>query len=247
MLATHPDPQPRSHNPGASISHSKARERGTMTAPTDALVAGFASGATRTLKAKDHLFCEGDEATHVFYVEAGLVCIYRMISDGRRQVLDFAHPGDIVGLGALSIHAASAQATAYTRLRCLSRKHLNDLAARDPRLSARLYETLSEELSATREHLFAVSQCNATERLASFLLSLSRRNARRGEDATEIVLPMMRADIADFLGLTIETVSRTFTKLRCEGLIDIEHCVLVTIRDADSLAFVAAGSCAPPN
>ena len=111
----------------------------------------------------------------------------------------------------------------------------------DARVGLKLYDAVSHELLAARDLLFTVSQRTATERLAGFLLSLSRRNARRGEDAREIVLPMTRADIADFLGLTIETVSRTFTKFRVEGLIDLEQCVLVTIKDASALSELING------
>jgi CRP/FNR family transcriptional regulator len=202
---------------------------------------GRLGGPARTLDAKEHLFCEGDPASHVYLVDAGHICIYRMMPDGRRQVIDFAYPGDLVGLGALGSHAANAQATAKTRVRCIQVATLQDYAARDARLNLKLFEALSLELQAAREHLFTVSQCTAAERVAAFLLALSRRNARRGEDASEIVLPMTRTDIADFLGLTIETVSRTFSKFRSEGLIALDHCILVTIRDADALADVAAG------
>ena len=87
-----------------------------------------------------------------------------------------------------------------------------------------------------------MSQRTATERLAAFLMALSRRNERRGEDPTEIVLPMTRTDIADFLGLTIETVSRTFTKFRSEHLIDLEQNILVTIREAGALEQMAEGN-----
>lgn len=208
---------------------------------SDALVACFERASSRTLDAKEHLFCECDQSSQVYLVEAGLICVYRMIADGRRQVLDFAYPGDVVGLGSLELHTVNAQASSRTRVRSLGRKALYDLAAHDPQIGARLYEALAHELVATREHLFVVSKCNAAERLASFLLALANRNKRRGEDPTELVLPMMRADIADYLGLTIETVSRTFTKFKAEGLIDIEQCVLVTIQDLCGLMSVAPG------
>ena len=165
-----------------------------------------------------------------------------MLADGRRQVVDFAYPGDIIGLGALDTHATSAQATTKTRVRCIPTATLHDVAARNAGLSRKLYEALSHELLAAREHLFTVTQCTAAERLAAFLLALSRRNGRRGENPDEIVLPMTRTDIADFLGLTIETVSRTFSKFRADGLIELEHCILVTLLDADGLAEAASGA-----
>ncbi len=86
-----------------------------------------------------------------------------------------------------------------------------------------------------------MGQRNATERLAALLMALSRRNERGGGDPATIALPMTRADIADFLSLTIETVSRTFTKLRQSCLIDLAHSSLVVIRDRRALARLAAG------
>jgi CRP/FNR family transcriptional regulator, anaerobic regulatory protein len=192
--------------------------------------------------AREHLFCEGDRVAYVYKVEAGNVCVYRMMPDGRRQVIDFAYPGDIIGLGAIAEHAANAQATTRSRIRCIPVAVLHEVVRTDARLGLKVYEAMSEELQAARELLFTVSQRTAAERLASFLVALSRRNSRRGENADEIVLPMNRTDIADFLGLTIETVSRTFTKFRMEGLIDLEQCVLVTICNAPALRAMADGT-----
>jgi CRP/FNR family transcriptional regulator len=199
-------------------------------------------GALRTLEAKEHLFCEGDVATHVYRVEVGHICIYRMMSDGRRQVVDFAYPGDMIGLGALGDHSDSAQAMERTVVRAMPVATLRELAQTDTRLGLKLYEALSRELMAARELLFTVSQRTAAERIAAFLTALSRRNERRGEAPNEIVLPMTRMDIADFLGLTIETVSRTLTKLRHDGVIDLEQCILVTILKPEALAQLAQGS-----
>lgn len=226
-----------------SVGGTAAPRRNSTPRAMSSFIDGLAAGLPRTIESREHLFCEGDRADYIYLVEAGHICISRLLADGRRHVIDFAYPGDIIGLGALDRHAASAQATTRTRVRCIPVAQLHDIAARDASLSRKLYDAMAHELMAAREHLFAVSQCTATERVAGFLLSLSRRNARRGEDPTEIVLPMTRTDIADFLGLTIETVSRTFSKFRADGLIDVEQCVLVTIRDADALAEAAAGGC----
>ncbi len=214
-------------------------ERRSRPGSTDTLADRFEFSSLRSLAPKEHLFCAGDAATHVYRVESGHLCIYRTMMDGRRQVVDFAYPGDVLGLGALGEHGTSAQATVRTVVRCLSVSTLVDSARRDPKLGMQLYETLSHELQAARELLFTVSQKTASERLASFLLALSRRNERRGEKPNEIVLPMTRSDIADFLGLTIETVSRTFTRLRMERVIDIEQCILVTICDPRRLEDIA--------
>lgn len=241
MLATAFSAAPAIAAPSGRAALDFARQAGSE---PHAAMLGRLGGPARTLDAKEHLFCEGDPASHVYLVDAGHICIYRMMPDGRRQVIDFAYPGDLVGLGALGSHAANAQATTKTRVRCIPVATLHEYATRDAQLNLKLFEALSQELLAAREHLFTVSQCTATERVAAFLLALSRRNGRRGEDPSEIVLPMTRTDIADFLGLTIETVSRTFSKFRAEGLIALDHCILVTIRDAEALADIAGGETA---
>jgi CRP/FNR family transcriptional regulator, anaerobic regulatory protein len=191
---------------------------------------GIDVSPVRIVEAKEHIF-----------VEAGNIAIYHMLSDGRRQVLDFAYPGDIIGLGAIREHNASAQATCRARIHCIPAGALLEAASRNPAISRRFMEALARELQAARELLFTVSQRSATERVASFLLALSRRNSERGENPDEVVLPMTRTDIADFLGLTIETVSRTLTRFRMLRVIGIEQCILITIRDAAALADLAAG------
>mgnify|MGYP003386284923 CR=1 FL=1 len=207
----------------------------------DGLAAIFNGTPVRRAEAKEHLFCEGDVAQQIFRVETGLLCIYRVMPDGRRQVVDFAFPGDIVGLGSNDEHNTCAQAIRATRLRCLSISKLTETMRQDPRLARKLFETLAEELRAARELLLSVCQRSAAERLAAFLVALVRRNERRGLDTDILDLGMTRTDIADFLGLTIETVSRTFTKFRLQGLIDIAQCTSIAIIDRGGLEALAAG------
>ena len=209
--------------------------------PVDFLAQCLSDGVVRTIEGKEHLFREGDIVSHVYQVEVGHVCIFKMMSDGRRQVIDFAYPGDTIALGAIGEHSADAMATTRTLVRCLPITALRQVMKSDARLGIKLYEAMSRELLAARELLFTVTQRTATERVAAFLIALSRRNERNGQDADEFVLPMTRNDIADFLGLTIETVSRTFTKLRINGLIDLAQSVLVTILDHEALAGLAEG------
>jgi CRP/FNR family transcriptional regulator len=199
-------------------------------------------GTARLCTTKEHVFREGDPATHVYRVEAGHVCVYRMTSDGRRQIVNFAFPGDIIGLGALGRHAANAQATSRTRLRAIPLGQLIAAARSDGALSHSLYEAVSRELIAARELLFTISQRTATERVAGFLVALARRTAQRGEPSRMFVLSMTRSDIADFLGLTIETVSRTLTKLRHERIIALEQNILVTVLDPIGLEKLADGA-----
>ena len=200
-----------------------------------------ATAQTLIVERKEHLFCDGDDATHIYKVEAGHVCIYRILGDGRRQVIDFAFPGDFIGLGAKGQHTTSAQATERTRLRCLPVSELREIINAHPRLGMDLYEMMSSKLAGARNLLVSVCQRSAQERVAGFLLALSRRKVHRGEDASCIVLPMTRTDIADYLGLTIETVSRTLSKMGKARVIDIEQNIIITINDSKALADMAEG------
>jgi len=197
---------------------------------------------SRVAQAREHVFFEGDKKDQVYQVETGVVCLYKTLSDGRRQILDFAYPGDLIGLGALDEHVYSAQAIMLTRLHVIPAGRLHEMACSDPQIGMQLYRALSQQLLAARDLLVTVGQRNATERLAALLCALSRNNERNGSNPLRIALPMTRADIADFLSLTIETVSRTFTKLRQAGYIDLAQASLVNIRDRQALERLAAGS-----
>jgi CRP/FNR family transcriptional regulator len=197
--------------------------------------------ASKVLQARDHIFFEGDAKDHVYRVEKGTVCLYKTLADGRRQIVDFAYPGDLIGLGVPDEHVFSAQAITLTRLRCLPANLLLDVALHDPDVGIQLYRAMTDQLMAARDLLLTVGQRNATERLAALLFALSRRNARIGADPARLALPMTRADIADFLSLTIETVSRTFTKLRQAGIIELAQSSLVDILNPRALERLAAG------
>ena len=228
------------------VSQKADRTSGRAGAGTHAvdlsLESEWALGSTRRIAAKGYLFREGDEKLHVYKVTSGGICLYRISTDGRRQVIDFAFEGDIVGLGFALTEGCNAQAIAPTGLKCVPIAFLLSAARQDCGVALRLFEAISRELVATREHLQCVGKRGATERLAIFLVLLSRRNLARGEDPLSIELPMTRADIADFLGLTIETVSRSFTKLKCQGKIDIDRNTTIHLRDPIGLAEMAEGA-----
>jgi CRP/FNR family transcriptional regulator len=156
-------------------------------------------------------------------------------------VLGFAYPGDLIGLGAQGEHVMNAQAVKPTRLRCLPISALHQAARQDPRLGFKLYEAMARELAATHDLLLTTGQRSATERVVAFLLAFSRRNERNGQDPHLVDLPMTRSDIADFLGLTIETVSRTFTKLKTFRLIELPQSSRVRITSIEQLRELADG------
>jgi CRP/FNR family transcriptional regulator len=195
----------------------------------------------RDIAAKGHLFSEGDSRSHVYKLESGCVCLYRILKDGRRQVIEFAFGGDIVGLGSGSLSSCSAQALAETRVTCLPIPTILTAAKSDPRIALGFYEALSHELLAAHAHLQCVGQRGATEKLAAFLVMLSRRNESRGHPADTIKLTMARVDIADFLGIKTETVSRTLTKMKRQKLIEIDRITTVRLRSISGLMALAEG------
>ena len=156
--------------------------------------------------------------------------------------MGFAYPGDIVGLGVDVEYTMNAQAVKATRVRCLPVTSLRQSAVSDPMLGFKLYEAMARELAATRDLMLTTGQRSAMERVAGFLLAFSRRNQRNGQDPTTFVLPMTRGDIGDFLGLTIETVSRTFTKLKLLQLIALPHSNEVTLLAISDLKELADGN-----
>lgn len=201
----------------------------------------LAHASLRRVEAKEFVFTEGDPTTHLFRVETGAIALYKILADGRRQIVGFAYPGDLIGLGAQGEHMMNAQAIKPTRLRCVPVGTLHQSAAKDPALGFKLYEALARELAATRDLILTTGQRSATERVVSFLLAFSRRNERNGQDPSEFELPMTRSDIGDFLGLTIETVSRTFTKLKTLGLIELPQSNRVKLVDIHELEGLAEG------
>lgn len=192
----------------------------------------------RRLEAKEHVFCEGDPRTHVYRIEEGVIAIYKTLFDGRRRIIDFAYPGDYIGLGMIGEHIMSAQATCPSRVRCLSASALESLAEKDASLALKLYKSVCQDLVAARSLLVTVGQRSAVERLAAFLLALHRRAGDESNDTVK--LAMRRSDIADLLGLTIETVSRTLTKLREMEVIEVEQGgTTVRLRDLARLTDLA--------
>jgi CRP/FNR family transcriptional regulator, anaerobic regulatory protein len=209
--------------------------------PASGFAQSLDQASLRRVEAKGFLFTEGDPLSHVYRIETGAIALVRVLADGRRQVMGFAYPGDLIGLGVGDEHTMNAQALKPTRVRCLPASTVRQSAARDPELGFKLYEALARELAATRDLMLTTGHRTAAERLAAFLMACSRRNERSGKDVTVFQLPMTRTDIGDFLGLTIETVSRTFTKFKAMALIELRQGNEVKILDRGALEKLAAG------
>ena len=169
----------------------------------------------------DPLFDEGEPAKHVFNVTAGAIKIYKLLADGRRQMTGFLFPGDFLGLANDDNYAYSAEAVTYSTLCRFPRVKLEPLLERYPKMEHRLLGMASHELAVAQEQMLLLGRKNAREKVASFLLMLSRRAEQRGQPSNPISVPMSRNDIGDFLGLTTETVSRTITQLKSSGAISL--------------------------
>ncbi|SFR09468.1 helix-turn-helix domain-containing protein [Poseidonocella sedimentorum] len=182
-----------------------------------------------------YLFFEGDEVDNLYLIESGSVRLTRVLEDGRRQIIAFGFPGDIIGFPAEGLYNTDCDALRDAVLRPIPRRLLEDGSA-DPALHKALMAAALREISGMQDHFMMLGRKSASEKVASFLGALSERVGTRGAGAPEITLPMGRADIADFLGLTTETVSRCFSALRKSGVIRLRGIHTVEILAADALA-----------
>jgi CRP/FNR family transcriptional regulator len=198
--------------------------------------------STVELHPGDPLFDEGEPADNVYSVTAGAVKVYKLMPDGRRQVIGFLFSGDFMGLAHNDLYAYSAEAITHSAVCRFPRKRLEQLLERFPKMERRLLGMASHELAAAQEQMLLLGRKTAKEKIASFLLSLSRRAAARGQNANPIAVPMSRTDIGDYLGLTTETVSRTFTQLKTGKLISLLPASKVELVDLEALEEIAEGA-----
>jgi CRP/FNR family transcriptional regulator len=165
--------------------------------------------------ARKTLFVQGEPAGSVYNITSGVVRIYKLLPDGRRQIVGFALPGDFLGLALNDTYGFSADAIEPVVACRFSRSAYSSLVDEKPHLLRRLHEFATHELTHAHDQMLLLGRRTAEERLIAFLLALRDRWARLngGHASATVPLPMSRQDIADYLGLTIETVSRTFSKL----------------------------------
>jgi CRP/FNR family nitrogen fixation transcriptional regulator len=173
-------------------------------------------GATMAYPRDTEIFGENEPADYLYKVLSGTVRTYKILSDGRRQVGGFYLPGDIFGLEFADEHTLSAEAVSDTKVLVVKRSALSALAGRDPSVAQQLFALTGRELHRVQDRTLLLIK-NARERVASFLLEM----ADRASENNIIELPMSRQDIADYLGLTIETVSRTLTSLETASAIEV--------------------------
>lgn len=193
-------------------------------------------GASMEYARNTEVFGEGEPTEYVYKVMIGAVRLYKLLDDGRRQINGFYLPGDIFGIEMGKEHHFSAEAVSQSRILVVKRSTLISLAGRDNKIANELWSVTARELEHVQNLMTTLGRKSAVERVAAFLLEM----AKRVHNNQTINLPMSRQDIADYLGLTIETVSRTFTQLENDAVIDLPTSRRVILRNRGSLNRLSA-------
>ena len=195
----------------------------------------FRGQATETFSAGEALVWEGDKAKQIFEVLEGVLRVYRILPDGRRAITGFIHPGDVLGVSCENRYLFTAEAVTEVKVRRFARGSFFSLINETPALRPQLFSILCDEMSAAQDQMLLLGRKTAEERVVSFLLAVHRKS-KVGHD---IELPMSRLDMADYLGLTMETVSRMMTSLARRGLISMGARHTVTLRNLTILREIA--------
>ena len=168
------------------------------------------AGAQFTYRAEEEIYGEDEPAEFIYKVVSGAVRSYKLLADGRRQIGAFHLPGDLFGLEASGCHQLTAEAVVETKVVLLKRRILEALAAQNVQIAYKLWTAAAENLRSAESRMLLLGRKTAQERVASFLVEMDDRCGGKGR----IDLPMSRRDVADYLGLTLETVSRAISQMR---------------------------------
>jgi CRP/FNR family transcriptional regulator, nitrogen fixation regulation protein len=187
-------------------------------------------GAPMPFARNAEIYGENEPAEYLYKVISGTVRTYKVLNDGRRQIGAFYLAGDIFGLEVGSEHTFSAEAIVDCKILVIKRSTVVNLAARETDVARQLWAMTASELQRVQDHIMLLIK-TAQERVAGFLLEM----AKRAPDGNEIDLPMSRQDIADYLGLTIETVSRTLTQLENSAAIAVPSSRRIVLRNRAAL------------
>ena len=187
-------------------------------------------GAPMSFARNSEIYGENEPAEFLYKLVSGAVRTSKILNDGRRQIGEFYLPGDIFGLEVGTEHAFSAEAIADAKVIVIKRSAVEALATRDNDVARQLWATTGRELQRMQEHILLLIK-TAQERVAGFLLEM----AMRIKSTTEVELPMSRQDIADYLGLTIESVSRTLTILENSAAIALPSSRRIVLRNPAAL------------
>lgn len=190
----------------------------------------------------DALVRQGDAAEHVFNISSGSVRVCKLLPDGRRQITGFLFAGDFIGLAAGETYAFSVEAVEDTTLCRFRKNEYRALIRERPALETALLTRAMHELAVAQNQMLLLGRKTARERLASFLLDLPAKDPSRLLEDNHVHLPMTRTEIADYLGLTIETVSRELTRLKTAGLVRMLALNELRLEQPERLRAVADGT-----
>jgi len=179
----------------------------------------------------EEIYGEGEPSEYVYQVIRGAVRTYKLLSDGRRQIGTFHLLGDVFGLESGMNHRLAAEAIIDTTVRLVKRSSLEQAANDNVQVARKLWGITAGELRHAEDHMLLLGRKNAMERVANFLLEMDRRLAVAGMMA----LPMCRRDIGDYLGLTLETVSRALSQLHGEGVLGFSGARQIVLRNRQHL------------
>lgn len=188
---------------------------------------------------------EEDPAANLFVLRQGHVTVSRLTEDGKRQVISFLFPGDVFGLTAEPVNRHSATTISKTLFCRFDRSSIDALTHDNPVLEKALRQLLTRQLDSAYELIFSLGRKSAVQKVASFIWYVSYHERKLGRSAQPLILPMSRGDIADFMGLTIETVSRSFTELKQIGVIRLVEANQIEIPDLNRLRDIGVVSAEP--
>lgn len=229
----------------AEVSGHSDSFRHSETSGSSANYTSEHAGRIVNLSSGRHLFRYGDQANRLFEIVEGVVRSSKVLPDGRRQVLSFGFPGDVVGFGCQSSYHCDCETLTTIRARCLNVPASQSVIDSDPEARALyhfLFRSAASEVASMQEHFMLLGRKSAFEKVASFLVIMLDKVGKRTGSRTFLCLPMSRSDIADFLGLTVETISRVITKLKNSGIIDMHGLQRVEVLQPCSLKEIAEGA-----
>lgn len=208
-----------------SISHPAADQFHAITGHAGLVATEF------SYRKDEEIYGEDEPSDYVYQVISGAVRSYKLLSDGRRQIGAFYLPGDVFGLESGQVHRLTAEAVADTAVRLVKRRSLEQAAGITVQVARTLWTMTAGELRHAEDHMLLLGRKSAMERVANFLLEMDRRLAAAGM----IALPMCRRDIGDYLGLTLETVSRALSQLHADGVLGFSGARQIELRNRERL------------
>lgn len=215
------------------------RDRAAVTEPCSQVISPVeifgAIGVGMNFSTGEEIYAQDEETDMVYQVQRGAVRASRLLVDGRRQIAGFYYPGDLFGLETGPAHHTSAEALCDSKILVAKRSALKHYGEAGERLERLIWRATGQELSRAQDHMMLLARKSAYERVAGFLSDVAKRQGEAWND-----LAMSRQDIADHLGLTIETVSRMITQLQADGLVTLESCRRFRVAAPDRLAHLVA-------